>query len=287
MENPELDAQLEQALVDPSSLGAFVNHFMSSPLLVPMNIDGDTAFPIAKRFDDGPALVVFTGEQHSLQVDLPTANQVVVLNGARVIELADPDHGVLVNPGPQELHLPIGLVAHLRPQIPAELLAPATGAADQRPAAPEPAPGGSLVAAQQVQTTLAGNAHRWLTQGPAFETADFFVAFCGSEHTTRGRVESGGQAVAVPVPDPMVDEFRALRQAAAVPDKGTWIGAELHLTSAGSFSYSFVYDDRLDFGAPDPRVARTDAEPAPGLEAWRSEFIAQGRAERYVPEWAR
>ncbi|MDK8172761.1 SseB family protein [Curtobacterium citreum] len=284
LENPELDARLGRALVDPSALGEFVDSFVPSPLLVPMHIDGETAYPIVTHRDDGPALAVFTGEQHSLQIDLPTANDVVVLTGARVIGIAIPDSGILVNPGPRELHLPAALVAHVHPQIPAELLAPRTTPTEQ---SGQPEPAGSIVATQQAQSTLADNAYRWLAQGGTFDSADFFVGFCGSEHTARGAVVSAGQTTPVQVPDPMVDEFRVLRRSAAEPEKGTWVGAELHLTSAGSFSYSFVYDDRLDFGAADPRVPRTDADPVPGLDAWRGEFAAQGRNARFIPEWAR
>lgn len=284
MENPELDARLVRALADPTALGDFVNSFLSSPLLVPMRIDDGMAYPISKPRDDGAGLVVFTGEQHSLQVDLPAANQIVVLNGARVVDMAHPDRGVLVNPGPQELYLPLALVTHVHPQIPAELLAPRTNTTEQ---SEQSAPSGSIVAMQQVQSTLAGNAYRWLAQGGAFDTADFFVGFCGSEHTARGAVVSAGQTTSVPVPDPMVDEFRVLRRSAADPEKGSWVGAELHVTAAGAFSFSFVYDDRLDFGAADPRVPRTDDDPVPDLDAWRAEFASQGRSPQFVPAWAR
>ncbi len=61
MENPDLDARLGRALVDPSALGEFVDSFVPSPLLVPMHIDGETAYPIVTHRDDGPAVAVFTG----------------------------------------------------------------------------------------------------------------------------------------------------------------------------------------------------------------------------------
>lgn len=287
MDNPELDARLVGALTDPSTLGEFVNGFLGSPLLVPMRMEDGTAYPISMPRADGAAFVVFTGERHSLRVDLPAANDVVVLNGARVVDLANPDRGVLVNPGPQELYLPIALVTHVHPQIPAQLLAAPRDSAGDETASQQDPPAGSLQAMNQVQTTLAGNAYRWLAQGGSFDTADFFVAFCGREHTARGSVASAGQPTPIGVPDPMVDEFQVLRRAGADPEKGTWIGAGLHVTAAGSFSFSFVYDERLDFGAPDPRVPRTDALPVPDLDAWRAEFASQGRAPQFVPSWAR
>ncbi|WIB58759.1 SseB family protein [Curtobacterium sp. MCLR17_007] len=287
MDNPELDARLVSAVADPAALGDFVNGFIASPLLVPMQMTDGMAYPISKPRADGAALVVFTGEQHSVQVEFPAANDVVVLNGARVIDIANPDRGVLVNPGPQELYLPIALVTHVHPQLPPQLLASRSDTAGQQTASEPDPTAGSLQSMTQAQTTLAGNAYRWLSQGGPFDTADFFVAFCGREHTARGSVVSAGQTTSIAVPEPMLDEFQVLRRAAADPQKGSWVGAELHLTAAGSFSFSFVYDDRLDFGAADPRVPRTNDDPVPDLDAWRAEFASQGRAPEFVPAWAR
>ncbi|MGZ0153448.1 immunity protein YezG family protein [Kribbella sp. WER1] len=77
------------------------------------------------------------------------------------------------------------------------------------------------------------------------------------------------------LPEGLEDQFEELRREMYRPDKGTWLTAQLTITSDGHFSTDFDYDHRPSWSlAVDERIYRDDLAAFP-------------RAPQYVPSWMR
>lgn len=293
LENPTLERAIEDHANGGIEFGALLNTLLNAPLLLPVHRadDGSPALPVIAEVEGVPSVVAFSGRSRAGAVELP-GNDWIVVTGARLFAFVHPDRAVLLNPGSAVLRLPQDLIAQVVPQLPAQASAQigsefaprATSGSDEPPA-------GSLPAIGASQEGVARNVHAWLESGPPWEDAEFLVAFCGPSSTARGLVRTPAGPRTVDVPVAMVEEFRDVRRAADTPVKGTWIGATMRVSRAGSFRFEYVYDDRLDFDAEDPRVlgSGTDdrGELHPTIDEWRAEFQRQGRAPEYVPGWAR
>ncbi|KQO60024.1 SseB family protein [Curtobacterium sp. Leaf261] len=308
LENPTLEQAIDDHANGRIEFGVLLNTLLNAPLLLPAHRDddGSPALPVIAEVEDGPSVVAFSGRSRAGAVELP-GNDWIVISGARLFAFVHPDRGVLLNPGSAVLRLPQDLVAQVVPQLPAQAsehigseFAPRTtddggrtddaGRTDDKGRTDDP-PAGSLPAIGASQEGVARNVHAWLESGPPWEDAEFFVAFCGSSWTARGLVRTPGGSRTVDVPPAMVEEFRGVRRATETPAKGTWIGANARVSRAGSYRFEYVYDDRLDFDAEDPRMLGTGPEGQGGLhptiDEWRAEFRRQGRTPEYVPGWAR
>ncbi|PVA91840.1 hypothetical protein DDK01_17940 [Mycobacteroides abscessus] len=128
---------------------------------------------------------------------------------------------------------------------------------------------------KELQTRIAELTYRGISN-PAWKSAalDFMEASVISSVKFHLTLPDGSVKQEFAPSNQACTEFGELRQLMATPEHGTWLSATLTLTREGDFSYDFNYDNKPNWGSPEPT-----------LDAFIEDLEKYPRPESEIPEW--